>query len=77
MDGYTHHFKAIELLTQSYVLVQGTTVSAMGPYKGLKEVRRIILDCMKNIHPIYRIKVKHLKHFPRGSLRVVVKGIDD
>ena len=31
----------------------------MGPYKGLKEVRRIILDCMKNIHPIYRIKVDH------------------
>jgi len=39
-----------------YVLVQGSTVSVMGPYKSLKEVRRIVLDCMKNIHPIYRIK---------------------
>lgn len=44
-------------MTQCYVLVQGSTVSVMGPYKGLKEVRRIVLDCMKNIHPIYRIKV--------------------
>lgn len=49
--------QAIELLTQCYVLVQGSTVSVMGPHKSLKEVRRIVLDCMRNIHPIYRIKV--------------------
>jgi ribosomal RNA assembly protein len=66
MGERTQIFKAIELLTQCYVLVQGTTVSAMGPYKGLKEVRRIVLDCMKNIHPIYRIKVTRLDSFPLG-----------
>lgn len=40
------------------MMVQGNTVSAMGPYQGLKELRRIVLDCMKNVHPIYHIKVK-------------------
>ena len=57
LTRFLRSFQAIELLTQCYVLVQGNTVSVMGPFKGLKEVRRIILDCMKNIHPIYRIKV--------------------
>lgn len=42
----------------------------MGPYKGLKEVRRIILDCMKNIHPIYRIKVRMANN--TGSVRTTL-----
>ena len=32
-------------------------MSAMGPYKGLKSLRRIVEDCIHNIHPIYHIKV--------------------
>ncbi len=46
----------------------------MGPYKGLKEVRRIILDCMKNIHPIYRIKVGLVDS---SSLRIYIAFLQE
>ena len=45
--------KALELLTNCYVLVQGNTVSAMGSYQGIKQVLLQLLSCM---HPLLPIK---------------------
>jgi ribosomal RNA assembly protein len=56
LDPNGSTLKALELLTQCYIFVHGSTGSCMGSNKGLKELRRVVEDCMLNMHPIYHIK---------------------
>ncbi|KAG4387846.1 hypothetical protein GLYMA_09G058066v4 [Glycine max] len=49
---------ALEILTGCFILVQGNTIAVMGSFIGLKQVRRIVEECMMNkMHPVYNIKV--------------------
>ncbi|XP_051150431.1 KRR1 small subunit processome component homolog [Andrographis paniculata] len=59
-NSYT--LKALEILTECYMLVQGNTVAVMGSYKGVKQARKVVEDCMLNkMHPVQSVKILMMK----------------
>eukprot|EP01012_Entosiphon_sulcatum_P037791 TRINITY_DN4868_c0_g1_i1.p1 TRINITY_DN4868_c0_g1~~TRINITY_DN4868_c0_g1_i1.p1 ORF type:complete len:351 (-),score=69.97 TRINITY_DN4868_c0_g1_i1:66-1088(-) len=48
--------KALELLTECYVLVYGKTVACIGNHKGVLRVREFVEKTMKNVHPATLLK---------------------
>lgn len=66
--------KVIEMLSRCTVVVAGQTVSVIGPWQGLKCVRKIVIDCMKNVHPIYNLKTLMVRN--ELSKNPAMKGKD-
>jgi ribosomal RNA assembly protein len=49
------------LSSDVYLSLQGNTVACLGPYQGLKQARKVVVDTMNNVHPIYNIKALMIK----------------
>lgn len=68
-DGET--LKALEILTQTYIVVMGKTVAIVGKVFGVKRAVEVVVDCMKNIHPLHHIKklmvLRELENNPKMS----------
>lgn len=49
--------KCLEILCNCHIVVYGNTATILGSVKAIKNVKKVIDDCMSNVHPIYNIKV--------------------
>lgn len=72
-DGAT--LKAIELLTECYMMVQGNTVSCIGSYKGLKQVWKKNRN-MNWRPPIQNYKCPYVFEYPKIFCLVII-GTED
>jgi ribosomal RNA assembly protein len=48
--------KALSLLTGCFITIQGRTLAAVGPIRGLEDVQRVADDAMRNVHPVLHIQ---------------------
>jgi len=58
-DGQT--LKCLEFLTDCTLCVQGSTACCIGPHRGMKEARKVIMDTMNNKHPAHSIRELMIK----------------
>ena len=56
--------QALELLTNCYVMVQGNTVSALGPFNGLKEVCTLLSVTQAHVHLVLMLSILDIQYAP-------------
>ena len=56
--------QALELLTNCYVMVQGNTVSALGPFNGLKEVCGLLSVTQAQVHFVFMLSILYIQYTP-------------
>lgn len=49
--------EALSMLTKCFILIHKNSACCIGPYKGVEEARDVILDTIKNVHPVYNLKI--------------------
>ncbi|MES1904256.1 MAG: ribosomal RNA assembly protein krr1 [Paramarteilia canceri] len=78
-DGMT--LKAIQMITETTLIIQGGTVAIIGPERGVKNAVKIVEDVMKNVHPVFSIKElmdkKKLQKNPQDAITTINDAVSN